>query len=301
MAAAVGLSMLLRYVDRGELLTFGVNRVATRNMWMALFLSFGPVAILASTGLIAALWRRQLHRFVPVLLTLVISLGFYFLVDIPDHLGVYVGWRAGHFLFIGMAVLCAYGIQEWWNRGSFGRFGMTAILVALTATAAPTVLFDLFNTQDVWNRNRGPGFRWTVLLSPAEVEALDWIKKFTPGHAHVQVEPTVRGRDTWAYVPAFAERRMSAGLPIGMIPLAKYEAASARVREIYTATSPEQIADLARAQCIDYLLVGGPERQAYPHLQPLLDANPHRFTPAFRNGEVAIYALPHCDERDMGK
>jgi hypothetical protein len=294
MAAAVGLSMLLRYVDRGEPVTFGVNRVATRNMWMALFLSFGPVAILAATGLIAALWRRQLHRFVPVLLTLVISLGFYFLVDIPDHLGVYVGWRAGHFLFIGMAALCAYGIQEWWKSGSTGRLAMTALLATLTVIAAPTVLFDLFNTQDVWNRNQGPGFRWTVLLSPAEVDALDWIKKFTPRQAHVQVEPTVRGRDTWAYVPAFAERRMSAGLPIGMIPLAKYEAASARIREIYASTSPEQVADLARAQCIDYLIVGGPERTAYPHFQPLLDASPHRFTPAFRNSEVAIYALPRC-------
>src|SRR5207247_10174419 len=98
------------------------------------------------------------------------------------------------------------------------------IVVALAAV--PTVIIDLYHTQDICNRAEVPGFRWTVLLSPDEVKALDWIKQSTPKDARVQIEPDVRGRDTWAYMPAFAERRMAAGLPIGMIPLAKYEKAS---------------------------------------------------------------------------
>jgi hypothetical protein len=93
---------------------------------------------------------------------------------------------------------------------------------------------------------------------------------------------------------------MSAGLPIGMIPLAKYEAASARIREVYTATSPSDVRRLAVAQCIDYLVIGPPERSAYPQLQPLLDATPQDFSPAFKNDEMAIYALPHCGDRGSG-
>ena len=84
--------------------------------------------------------------------------------------------------------------------------------------------------------SRGAGFRLTVLLSPPRSRRSSGSSDSRPPDALVQVEPTVRGRDTWAYVPAFAERRMSAGLPIGMIPLAKYEAATARIREVYTAT-----------------------------------------------------------------
>ena len=82
MTGAVALSWLLQYVDRGELVTFGVNRIATRNMWTALFLSFGPVALLALPGLLAAGAQRALGRFVPVFLILAISLLFYFLVDV---------------------------------------------------------------------------------------------------------------------------------------------------------------------------------------------------------------------------
>ncbi len=294
MAAAVLLSTLLQYVDDGELVTFGVNRIATRNVWTSLFLSFGPVAIVAAVGVGAIVWKRAANRFLPVVLLLTISTLFYFLVDVPDHLGVYVAWRAGHFIFMGLAAITAFGLQACWQASVVGRAAIAGLLLAVGVVAAPTVLFDLYNTQDVWNRGRGAAFRWTVLLSPAEIEALDWIKQFTPQDALVQVEPTVRGRDTWAYIPAFAARRMSAGLPIGMIPLAKYEAASAKIREVYMATTPSAVRALAVALCVDYLVIGPPEREGYPHLQPLLDANPQDFTPAFRNDEVAIYALPGC-------
>ncbi len=301
MSGAVVLSTLLQYVDDGELVTFGVNRIATRNVWTALFLSFGPVAILSIPGILAASGKRELGRFVPILLILTVSLLFYFLVDVPDHLGVYVGWRSGHFVFIALTALVAFGFEACWRWGVAGQVAIATLAAVVGIVAAPTVLFDLYNTQDVWNRGRGAGFRLTVLLTPAELEALEWIKRFTPLDALVQVEPNVRGRDTWAYVPAFAERRMSAGLPIGMIPLAKYEAASSRIREVYTATSAPDVRRLALEQCIDYLVIGPPEREGYPQLQPLLDATPQDFTPAFKNDEMAIYALPHCDARGSAR
>src|SRR5262249_20233584 len=103
--------------------------------------------------------------------------------------------------------------------------------------------------------------------------------------------PEVRGRDTWAYVPAFAERRMAAGLPIGMIPVAKYEKASAEMTRLYRSASAADAHDLAMSHCVDYVIVGPPERAAYPTLQPMLAASPHLFAPAFRNDAVAIYAV----------
>jgi hypothetical protein len=144
----------------------------------------------------------------------------------------------------------------------------------------------------------GPGFRWTVLLSPAEIVGLDWIKKFTPKDARVQVEPDVRSRDTWAYVPAFAERRMAGGVPLGMVPLAKYENVTARIKkEVYQSTSAREAYDRSLDLCIDYLVIGGPERAAYPTLQPLIDGNPYLFQPAFRNDAMAVYAVSGSWER----
>ena len=168
--------------------------------------------------------------------------------------------------------------------------GLVTRDVALVAL--PTVLIDLYNTQDVWNRAMGPGFRWTVLVTPDEVKGLSWISEHTYMRARVQVEPTVRGRDTWAYVPAFAERRMSAGLPISMIPLAKYEKASEDIRTLYRSTSAAQAYELSVRHCVDYLVIGEPERAAYPHLQPLIDASTGLFAPAFRNDALAVTSCP---------
>jgi hypothetical protein len=152
-------------------------------------------------------------------------------------------------------------------------------------------VIDIYNTQDVWNRAPGPGFRWTVLLDPDEIRGLDWIKQWTAKRARVQVEPNVRGRDTWAYMSAFAERRMSAGLPTSMVPLAKYEKASDRILALYQSTSTQLAYERSIRECVDYLVIGQPERKAYPQLQPLLDADRDRFLPVFHNEAMAVYSV----------
>jgi hypothetical protein len=101
----------------------------------------------------------------------------------------------------------------------------------------------------------------------------------------------VHGRETWDYIPAFGERRMAAGLPISMIPLKKYETASARITRLYQARSGEQAYALASAECINYLVVGPPERRAYPAFQPALDGAPQYFARVFRNDSVGVYRV----------
>jgi hypothetical protein len=251
------------------------------------------VAIAAAIGLVAASWRGALGRFTPIVIALVTCAVFYFLVDLPDHGSVYVGWHAGHLAFIAMATLVAYGLQEWWSAGGASR-GLTMTVLAVVAILAlPMVVIDVYNTQDVWNRGMGPGFRMTVLLTQEEVSGLDWIKHSTRPDARVQVDPTVRGRDTWSYIPAFAERRMSYGAPISMIPTAKYEAKLPVVRALYKSTSADDASAKAAAMCVDYLVVGQPERAAYPQFQPMLDASPQLFTAMFRNSDLVVYGVPH--------
>jgi hypothetical protein len=294
MVAALAVTRLMRSVDGGSpLVTFGVNRIAARQWPWAIFLSFGPVLLVAITGLAAVILRRELGRFIALGIVLTVCTIFYFWVDVPDHQGVYVGWHVGKIAFVALAPWCAFALQDLWSRRGWPRrlMGIAALSIALAAL--PTVLIDLYNTQDIGNRDEGPGFRWTVVLTPDEVKALDWIKQWTPPTARVQVEPYVRGRDTWAYIPAFAERRMSAGLPISMIPLAKYESASQRIRRLYRSTSAPQAYDLSVALCVDYLVIGPPERAAYPELQRLLDGSPHLFAPAFRNDAMAVYAVSY--------
>jgi hypothetical protein len=256
-----------------------------------MFLNFGPVLIVALAGVALAISRGTLGRFVPVFIVVAVSAFFYFLVDVPDHQGVYVAWRASHLAFVALAALCGYALQASWTAGGRIRNGVTAVAVLAAVVALPTVIIDLYNSQDIANRGPGPGFRWTVVLGSDEVQALQWIRQSTPKDARVQVDADARGRDTWAYIPAFAERRMAGGLPIGMIPLAKYEKVTADVKQLYQSASAGEAYARASNMCVDYLAVGAPERAAYPKLQALLDARPDLFAPAFRNNALAVYAV----------
>jgi hypothetical protein len=293
--AALWIGAVLHYVDTkspgNPLVTFGLNRLAMHRVVLSIFLNFGPVLIVAIAGLALAIWRGTVARFMPIFIVVAVSAVFYFLVDVPDHQGVYVAWRASHLAFVALAALCGYALQASWEAGGRVRSAVVLIAAAAAVAALPTVIVDLYNSQDVDNRAQGPGFRWTVMLSPDEVKGLEWIRQSTPKDARVQVDADARGRDTWAYVPAFAERRMAGGLPIGMIPLAKYEKATAEIKQLYQSPSADDAYARALNMCVDYVVVGGPERAMYPKLQPMLDARPDLFAPGFRNSALSVYAV----------
>ena len=221
---------------------------------------------------------------------------FYFFVDLPDSPNS-IGWHAAKVGLLGFTPLVGFALQDAWRRGGWIRATIVPALAVLGIAAVPTVAIDVYNTQDVWNRAEGPGFRWTVLLSPGEIEGLEWIKTGTFKSARVQVEPVERGRDSWAFIPAFAERRMASGLPLSMIPLAKYEKANEEIRRLYQSTSADDAYAEATRHCIDYLVIGPPERNKYPQLEALLDAHKSHFVPAFRNGTLTVYYVP----RDRGQ
>jgi hypothetical protein len=84
---------------------------------------------------------------------------------------------------------------------------------------------------------------------------------------------------------------MSAGLPISMVPLQPYEAASRNVRWLYEEEDPEAAFKRAAHLGIDYLVVGPPERKAFPKFEQTLRSHPSRFREAFRSGDVSVFML----------
>lgn len=290
LAGALALTRWMETVDGDgrQLVELMANPVAFRRPILALALSFGPPVCLGSIGAVLAWRARNRHLALPALVVLV-SLFFYFFVDVRGHQHVYVGWRAGHFIFMAVVPLAALAFEHVTGLGRSRRLAATAGVAVLALAGAPTVAIDLYNTQDITNRDEAPGFRWTLIVTPQEQQALDWIKHFVPKDATVQPEPFVRDAETWAYVPAFAERRMAAGLPISMIPLHKYDVASRRIRRIFRADSARAAYDQCLRFGVDYLLVGPPERAAYPRIEAVLDGSPALFDRVFRNDAVSIY------------
>ena len=293
LALGLAVATWLQYVDRGEtLLQVGLNPTATHGVIASLFLN-SPMLGTGMAGLWIATRRNQPYADIFGIVVGVSAL-YYFFVDVKDHQHVYVGFRFGHFMFIACAGLAGYAIQELTRRGRRVKVATIAAVIVLALAAAPTAAIDIYNTQDVSNRALGPGFPWTLILTPDELDALDWIHRNTTLDAIVQVEPSVRESgpsSAWTYMPAFGERRMAAGLPISMVPLEKYQAASARVKDLYIASDWRTAYDRAKALRIEYLLVGPPERAAYPRFESMLNEQPSFFQAAFHNGSVSIYHL----------
>jgi hypothetical protein len=292
LALAVGVAHSLRYIDTSgpSLARILVNPMAVRNVWTALFLSFGPMCLLGAAGALIAV-RRRAAGFAAIAAIVAVSLLFYFFVDVRDHQYVYVGWRAGHFLFVALAVLTGYALQEMWRHGRSARIGALAACAVLGLLSFPTFAIDFYNTQDIANYNPNDNYSWTLVLSHDEVAALAWIRTMTPAESIVQIEPHAREGRRWADIPAFAERRMSAGLPISMVPLQRYEAASKNILSLYGEQDPEAAFKRAAHLGIDYLVVGPPERKAFPAFERTLRSHPSRFREAFRSGDVSVFML----------
>ena len=165
-----------------------------------------------------------------------------------------------------------------------------ALLSVAFLAGLPTTIIDIYNTQDITNHNQAPGFRWTLMLRPDELQAFDWIDKNTRADALFQVDPMARDSETWAYLPAFAERRMAIGLPISMVPLAKYKDGSEAIRAIFD-DAPLSAYERAVKAGVDYILIGPPERGSHPDVEERFDSIGNLMPIAFRNGTISIYEV----------
>lgn len=288
LALASGLVLALRYVDAdGSIVALGVNRVATQSFWLVTALSFGPVLIV-SVAALAVILRQERNDLGELGALAAACVVFYFFINVRDHQDVYVGWRVGHLLFMAATVLAGIAFD---HLGSMPNRRMaSAGLVAVGLAGLPTTVIDIYNTQDLTNNREAPGFRWTLRLTPDDRQAFHWIKLNTRPDEVIQVDPFARNTETWAYLPAFAERRMAAGLPISMVPLKKYDEGSQAIRPLFD-ESPLAAYERAVRAGINYVLVGPPERDAHPGVEQRLDSLPELLPLLFRNGTISIYGV----------
>ncbi len=290
LAAAVAMVYGLRYVDGGSVLEFGVNRVAVHDVFRTTLLSCGPMLIVALLAIPAvAAWRREVSVLGALAAT---SIVFYFLINVRDHQDVYVGWRVGHFMFMSAAVIIGILAEHIAASTSAAQPVQLALVVLAFAGGLPTTLIDVYNTQDISEHGEPP--YWTMMLRPDELQAFAWINTHTRADAIFQVDPIVRQAgskfDNWAYLPAFAERRMAYGLPISMVPLAKYEQASAEIQKLFDEDATAAY-DRAKRAGVRYVLIGVPERTAHPGVEQRFDSLPNQLALAFKNATISIYEI----------
>ena len=284
-----GLTFALKYVDTsGAVVAFELNRMATRGFWWNTLLSFGPVLLLCLAALPAL---RQERRGLGIFAALTAScVMFYFFVNVRDHQDVYVGWRVGHFLFMAATVVIGILFERLHASPPSLRPFAWASVAIIGLMGVPTTMIDVYNTQDITNFNEAAVGRWTTRLTPDDLQVFDWLKHNTEPAAIVQVDPVPRDPSSWAYMPAFGERRMAAGLPISMIPLAKYQEASHEVRQIFD--EPPLLAyERAVRAGINYIIVGPPERRIHDGVEARFASVPDLMPLVFKNGSIAIYAV----------
>ncbi|MEZ5294014.1 MAG: hypothetical protein R2745_23225 [Vicinamibacterales bacterium] len=293
-SVAAAIATALQYVDNQPgglgVIRLGINSLAVTRPVLSTFVSAGPVLLVAAGGAWAA-WRQRRKDVLPFAALVLTSVAIYFYVDVRDHQDVYVGWRVGHVVFIALVPIVALALADLRRQtGVRAALGWTGVAV-VGLFAAPMFLIDAFNTQDVTNQEPGPGFRWTMVLTPPEVEGLEWIRTHTGQDARVQVDPYSRDSTTWAFVPAFAERRMGVGLPLGLVPLEKYLEGSKRARWLFEAPDPAGAFALAERVGIDYLVVGPPERRDHPGVEDRYAQMGAVLPLVFKNDALAIYEV----------
>ena len=256
---------------------------------VTLLMSLGPVLVPALAGLLPGR-RLPTPPVIVALCGLVVGLGLLYFVVLSE--ASWVGFRAGQILLALLTIPLARVLSTIGSRfPAHGRALGAALVVGILAIGAPTVVADTYNASDIANLGRGPGFPWTLTVTPGQQQALTWVKQHTPPMAVVQMDTLARGRAHWSFIPTFAGRRMAAGLPISLLPRPEYQRTSQRVRMIFDSRDPAVAHDTARRMGIDYLWVDDVERRAYPEGTKVLAEATGYFLPVFSNGEVQVYQV----------
>jgi len=269
-------------------IAFGMSGMASRTGPAVLCLALGPLLLPTVAGLLVAASLGFPRSIRPGVSGAAIAMAtFYGVRLVPEP--IWIGWRAGQVFLVTAPALVALAVAAAASR--FPRALVTALVTTLLIVGLPTTIVDVYNAQDTSNVDMGPGFRWTVVLTPSEQDALAWIDRQTPADAIVQSSVRPRGRDTWSLIPSFGHRRMAAGLPISLLRSPEYESAADKADRLFATADPAEAWRLAREMNISYLYVGAVERESFGGSAAKFDARPDLFEQVFRRGDVAVYAI----------
>jgi len=268
---------------------FGFGGDAVNRPVATLMLSLGPLVVPAVLGMWPPLGLAR--RVWPAVAGTVLGLLVFYLVRLSVE-DSYIGFRAGQLLQLALPSLAALFFARVWAPDWKWRSAAAALAAVLIVIGLPTTIIDTYNAQDIGNRRMGPGFRWTVTLTPDEQEAYRWMRTQTPRTAIVQMDPIAHGRETWSQLPTFAERRMAAARPISLMDIPAYLERSRTARRIYMGRNAEAAAQFARDLGINYIFIGPVEQQRNPAASLEKFAKRHDlFEPVFANATTQIYAV----------
>jgi hypothetical protein len=269
----------------GGVLQFGFLGASRQRPFVTLALSLGPILLAAAAGLVPSR-LIPFRRLVPSLLTIATALvAMYFLQLTVDT--EWVAFRTGHLILVVAAAPVAHFITA--GTAASRRVFTVAVLIACFAAGLPTTIIDVYNARDIHNFAMAPGFPWTIVVTRQQQAAYRWIREHTPDYAVVQMDPTVRQRSTWSNIPSFAERRMSAGLPISLLNVPEYWERSERVAAMYSTGDSARAAEIARQLRIAYVYVDEVERAAHPG-GLAFDGSPY-FEKVFEDLPAAVYRV----------
>lgn len=252
-----------------------------------LFLSLGGLLIPALIGCWP--WKSPDARSAyPAMAGVAIGLFLLYFVTLTDR--SWVGFRAGNILLVCLPMLAARGLAALADIG--WRRMVTVLVAALLLAGAPTTIVDTYNAQDIGNLRMGPGFPWTITLSPAQQAGLAWIRRSTSPDTIVQVDSLVRFRRNWSIIPTFGGRRMAVGQLLPLLPEPHQAGGPERAHAIITALPLDEAHDRARALGIDYVWIDGDDLAALPDLRTTrFRARLDLFTPVFERDEVSLYRV----------
>ncbi|MCR4375293.1 MAG: hypothetical protein NUW22_10630 [Acidobacteria bacterium] len=269
-------------------ISYGLSTSAVHNVAPVLMLAIGPILLLVGGGAWMAARRGCITRLAGGIVGVATALLLYFFVTL-DLEPIWVGWRSGQVLQATAPIVIASALVH--LRRGLGRWAVGAVVAAWAVVGLPTTVIDAYNAQDTTNESFGPGFHWTVVVTPGEQEAFAWIQHETEPDAVFQMALGPRGRETWSLIPSFARRRLAAGLPISLLMTDRERDAAIRVDDVFSQDEPGRAWAIARAFGIQYLFVGRVEREAFPDAPNVLAAGPDFFHPVFSNADATVYAV----------
>ncbi|MGH9463270.1 MAG: hypothetical protein ACRD1X_18855, partial [Vicinamibacteria bacterium] len=193
-----------------------------------------------------------------------------------------LAWRAGSVLLIALMLMIAPTLRKI----------RPAVLLVILLPATLTCALDLFNAQDVTNRELSRGeFRWTTVVDPSDEDALVWIRAHTPPDAIVQWDVRAREPGEWALIPALAERRLAVGFPIFLLDNRRYRVLERRLRPIFVSSDAEEAHRLAREAGIDYLIIGSREVTLRGEGVRKLWEAPEFFREVYANRQATVFQV----------
>jgi hypothetical protein len=269
----------------GGFLQFGFLGASRQQPIFTLLLSLGPILVTGTAGLVAARGLPYAPALPYAVLAFLSLFLMYFVRLSVDQ--AWMAFRAGQMMIIALAALTARFIAA--STGPSRRLAAVVVVVLALVCGTPTTIIDEYNAQDIHNLAMGPGFPWTIVVTPQQQRAYAWIRENTPAAAVVQMDARSRERSTWSNIPSFAERRMAGGLPISLLNIQEYAERSDRIRTMYSTSNPAEAENIAHSLRIDYVYVDEVERRAYA--SGIRFDGSKVFEKVFEDGPVVVYRV----------